>query len=468
MTLVSVFVFLAPVLAGLLIVHLNWQERTAWAILFKICLGAGLGLGISSLVYFLGLLGAMDRQGIFIVQVLLLVLIILIAVLREKGKKEFTLGLPSLSGVQLALFVAALAAVVLSGLIYINLTQTRPQGTYDAWSIWNRAARFIYRDPENWSATASPQLYWAAHPDYPLLIPMNVAWGWDIVGTESQRIPQVQSALFTFASIGLMFTSIGMLRTMGQASLASIILMSTPVLLEAGYPQIADIPLSFFILASCVLMYMYFRYESPVLLVLSGFAAGLAAWTKNEGLLFVMTSFTGLLVVARGNFRRTLVTYLAGLAIPMAVVLYFKLAIAPPNDMLSMGEASLVDRFTEGSRFWLVGQALFKELWNYAGWPGGIVLQLAGYAFLVRLDIPAGARRGSLVVAVIVLAQILGYCIIYVLTPHDLAWHLNFSFARLIFHIYPAAIFLYFCSVTDPERIFIRAAGSEAAHGAKR
>ena len=291
MTVISFLVFLLPALAGILIIHLFWKERNAIAMLFKMCLGAGLGLGINSLLYFVCLLSEMEQQGIFAIQFILLILLVAITVLQENRTHWINFKIPIPSRLQLVLLCALFAAVVFSGLIFINLTSARPQGARDAWSIWNRAARFIYRDSENWSATISPELYWATHPDYPLLVPLNVAWGWERVKTETQRVPMMQSAIFTFASIGLLFSSVALMRTMGQASLAPLILMGTPTLLDAGYAQISDILLSFFILATCTLMYLYFTHEKTALLMLSGLTAGLAAWTKNEGLLFVAASF---------------------------------------------------------------------------------------------------------------------------------------------------------------------------------
>jgi hypothetical protein len=454
MTLVSFLVFLAPTLAGILIVHLVWSERRPMAVLFKIFLGAGVGLGVNSLIYFLCLLNTVNQQSIFTIQILLLVLLMIITIANETRRSVSAFRVPIVSRLQVALLTASLAAVILSGFIFLNLSIARPQGTYDTWGIWNRAARFIYRDPENWKATASPELYWATHPDYPLLVPLNVAWGWARVGAENQRIPQMQSALFTFASIGLMFTSIGLVRTLGQASLASLILMATPILLDSGYSQISDIPLSFFILATCVLMYFYFKFQKPPLLILSGVAAGLAAWTKNEGAMFVVVSFIGLSLASRRNISRTLFPYLLGLLVPLLIVLYFKLVIAPGNDIFSLGDGNTAALITDLSRYWQILRALFKELANYAGWPVSIFILLAVYAALMRFDIAPDAHAGTRAVAGIVIFQLLGYCAIYVLTPHDLAWHLNFSFARLIFHFYPAGIFLYFCSVTAPEKVF--------------
>ena len=451
MTVLSFIYFLVPILTGILVIHLVWADRSAIAMLYKLCLGTGLGLGINSLLYFVWLLSSIENN-ILSFQIVLLIPLVIITVLREIRSNPSNLRFPTLSPLQLTLLFVAAMAVIVSGLTFINLTNARPQGARDAWSIWNRAARFIYRDPENWSATLSPDLYWATHPDYPLMVPLNVAWGWERIKTETQRVPMVQSALFTFASIGLMFASVALIRSFGQASLAALILMSTPILLDTGYAQISDIPLSFFILSTCTLIFLYFKFEKPAFLILAGLAAGLAAWTKNEGMLFVASSLIGLLLAGRGDLSRVVSMYLAGLAVPLFIVLYFKFILAPENDIFSLAEGGSMAKLTDLSRYSQITIALFREMFHYAGWPISIFVQLAIYALIMRLDI--SSPRATLIIAMIISIQVLGYCAIYVLTPHDLSWHLRFSFARLLFHVYPAGIYLYFCNVNEPEMIF--------------
>lgn len=207
---------------------------------------------------------------------------------------------------------------------FIKTIISRPQGVLDAWSIWNRAARFIYRDPENWRATLSPDLALFRHADYPLLVPLNVAWGWEALGNETLRVPMLQSALFTFSIVMVMFSILAFTRTIGQASLASVVLIAYSGIIVEGTYLIADVPVTYFILTSSILMYLFVVRNESALLMLSGFMAGLAGWTKNEGLLFIAVSPIALIVTSPNNIKRSLVAYLTGLAIPLLVILYFK------------------------------------------------------------------------------------------------------------------------------------------------
>ena len=52
---------------------------------------------------------------------------------------------------------------------------------------------------------------------------------------------------------------------------------------------------------------------------------------------------------------------------------------------------------------------------------------------------------------IIPLAQFIIYMLIYVITPHDLEWHLNYSMSRLLIHIFPVALMSFFLFVNTPE-----------------
>ena len=84
MTLASFFVLLPGVLSGGLLVHLLWSDRRLSALLLKASLGAGLGLGLSSLLYLGSLVVSGGRIRILPVTLALLVLLGIMTVRRER------------------------------------------------------------------------------------------------------------------------------------------------------------------------------------------------------------------------------------------------------------------------------------------------------------------------------------------------------------------------------------------------
>src|SRR5262249_55906959 len=129
-----------------------------------------------------------------------------------------------------------------------------------------------------------------------LLIPTTIAALWTLVGRETIAIPPLIAGLFTLASIGIVTSSLSVLRTRSQGLLAGLIVACTPYFITHGANQYTDIPIGFFFLATFVFLHLYDRFEESGngFLILAGITTGLSAWTKNEGLLFMVA-----VVVAR-------------------------------------------------------------------------------------------------------------------------------------------------------------------------
>jgi hypothetical protein len=447
MTLLSFIIFLPAMFLGTLVIHLLWPERTPLALLLKFSLGIGLGLGFSSILYFLVLQVAPGRINMLTLQIILLVLLLVVMFLRARGQPKWDMiYVPGISPLQWGLVGATLLAFLISALIFINTITSRPQGEYDAWSIWNRAARFIYRDPENWRATLSPDISFAGHADYPLLVPLNVAWGWEALKNENLRVPMVQSALFTFSIIVVMFSTLAITRTIGQASLSALVLMASLGFVSTGTNLTADIPVGYFIFASGILMYLFSVRGDAAFLILSGFMAGLAGWTKNEGLLFIAISPIALIAASSKNFSRLLLFYLAGLAIPLLIIFYFK-SMTPANDLMTNSGSSLIAKITDLSRYWTTLKSLALSFFT-----SNIIILLI-YTVIMFNPKP-NSSRGIYAIAAILLLQLLGYCVIFVITPNDLVWQLNTSQGRLILQVLPLILFLCFSISSDPESVF--------------
>ena len=453
MTLQSFLVFLPAMLSGSLLIHLLWPEREPAALLLKASLGAGLGLGLASILYFISLLLMPGKVNLLPVTLAVLAALGIVVLLRERGQRWDVPRMPLLSRLQWGLSAASALAAVFMMLTFANLATALPQGAFDAWSIWNRAARFLYRDTENWHATLSPELYWENHADYPLLVPLNIAWGWKALGAETTRTPIVQAAVFLLGSAGLLFAALSLTRTPAQAALGVLLLCATPFLTLSASGLLADVPIQFFILASLVLMFLALTRGQGPLMALSGLMAGLAGWTKNEGLLFILAAVLGLALTRYKDMRRSLVLFISGLVLPLAVILTFK-GMAPPGDLLAAGSSALMSRLTDPARYWTILKALGGMVLQFGDWPLSLLAVLAVYALIAGFAPREGTRQTIFTIGAIIVLQFLGYCAVFLLSPHDLEWHLRTSLARLLLQVFPSGLFVYLLLVHEPEVIF--------------
>jgi hypothetical protein len=457
MNAASAMILALPVLSGGLLVHLIWPEGRLPILFFKAFLGIGIGLGLSSLLYFLYMLAFPTEHWFGYIQLAIFLSLLLVTIRLEIKRAPFSIPPWRLTGLQVVFLAIAGLIFVITMLSTASYLLRRRQGDWDAWMMFNRSALFIYRDQAHWLASFSRQMDPIFHPDYPLLLAMNTAWGWDVTGNETAQVPMLQSALFALACGGIMFSGLASVQSPGQASLGLIVLWGTATLVNEGAREMADLPMTFFILATGILIYMYVLYQKPGLISLAGLTAGLAAWTKNEGLLFALVVVAGLLVAfLRNKPWRVLRRFVLGAAFPLAIVLYFKLFLAPPSDVLSNGLTRSIQQILELSRHREIVQYFVNEFLYFGHWSSviGVLPVLALYFLLFRLPVRNELRGAYVAGITILLIQLLGDYAIYLITPYDLTWHLTYSIQRVVLQIFPLTAFLIFCVSRTPEMIF--------------
>lgn len=253
------------------------------------CLAVGIGLGLSSCTYFIWLFCFGPPGRVFwVVETLGFAAGGLLGLTRGRvrpSRVAVPAALPpSARRWQSILAAAFIAALVFDAVGFGARCAARPHGEWDAWVIWNARARFLFRSGDDWRQAFHPA---QAHGDYPLLIPLTNARCWCCLGCDSEWTPALVAACFTFAAAGALAAGVCRLQSRSQGLLAGMVLLGTKAFVTLGAAEYADVPLAFFILASVLLLGLDDAAEqsSPGLLLLAGLCAGLAAWTKNEGIL---------------------------------------------------------------------------------------------------------------------------------------------------------------------------------------
>jgi hypothetical protein len=422
-----------------------------WRLLFHIALATGLAVGLSSLTFFLwAVCVGPQRPGLLTAE---LILFGLLAMLLACLPVPLPLSAGEIGGRQtpsavlrFAFGLVLLCALGVSGWYLWH----SPHGDWDAWAIWNLRARFLYRGGEQWPVAFSPLLPWT-HPDYPLLVPTAVAHGWTCAGQETTLVPRLIACLFGAATIDLLMSALAVLRGPSQGYLGGLVLLATPYFIELTTAQYADVPLGFFILASAALFEIHDREGVPGLRLplLAGVLAGLAAWTKNEGSLFLLATALVRLWLVVGRPRRGALRELTGFALGLlpaiAVLLYFKLRLAPVNDLVAgQGWQATRDRLFDGRRYVLIAWYFLQALVRIG--PGAVVV-LAGYRLLLGRPPKPRSFHAPAVLAL----MLAGYALVYLTTPNELAWHLHDSIHRLFMQLWPAALLAFFLTTATPE-----------------
>jgi hypothetical protein len=447
-------IFLSLLLAwllGLSIVALFWpRERTLRAdVAMIVTLGAIVGLLATSVFFFSATLICERPAG----HAAAFEIVMAINLLWRAGHRWMQESHAPTPGTRtwmdwLLAFLFVQAAIV-AGVIAWRTHQAEPLGGWDGWAIWNLHARFMLRAGPQWpELLAAPSLSWT-HPDYPRLIPASVARVWAWAGEEDPGAPAMVSVMFAAATLALLVTALDRLHGRGVALVSGIVLLATPFFVTFAANQHADIPLGSFMLAALVMVVMANAApQARGCWILAGICAGGAAWTKNEGLLFA-AALAGVVMLHLWRNKSAGVTrsFFVALTVGLIPVLYFKIHLAPESDLLSASRGSWPAKVLEPARHAMIMAALWRDLgrfgeWQIAPW---LVLTLPLLAWRLQRRLGSAER----LIPILIGLMLAGYYAVYLVSPQDLAWHLENSLVRLLLQLWPLTILLWGLAAPD-------------------
>lgn len=307
-----------------------------------------------------------------------------------------------------------------------------PHGEWDAWAIWNHRARFLLLGGHEWTAAFSEAV--SAHSDYPLLLPAAVARVWAYAGRDATIAPAVLAGAFGASIAVVILATLGTQRR--TAWLAGTLLLASSVFVQQVVAQCADVPLAFFIVAALAL-------ACADSWLLAGTMSALAAWTKNEGVLFVaIMAIVAIATAARRRDRGVVVRWLAGGAPVLATILWFKVTLAPSVDLIERQTwAAMAAKALDLQRHAAAAKLMAQRL---TAWGGPLTPGFFAITGLTAVTLSIVRRGPSLLLMCVVLLMLAGYHTAYVLSPFDLPWHVSTSADRLLTQLWPALVLAAF------------------------
>jgi len=455
--------FAAAAAFGWLATGLLWpaggRPPALWPL--RLVLSCGLGIGLTSGLFFLwSSLADPGSRWYWALEGTLLVILMGVAAARRRFSPETgdTTGtaMPASSPARFGL-LGAVSLLSLGGAAATWVLQAKafPHGGWDAWSTWNLLARILSRGREHWVEQLR-LLRFDAHPDYPLLLPASVARNWNLSGDDSILGPVCLAHLFALLLPALLFAGVRHLRGTRTALFAAVVLLGCQTFLLHASMQYADIPLAFFMLGTVLLAGLADEPASAGgWFSLAGLCGGLAAWTKNEGGLFLAAFTAAWLWVQRGErrnpaTRRRLAWFALGALPLLALVVAFKAGVAPPvNEIASQSEwTDLPRKLLDPARHLAILAAFGRQLLQFGNWAGLSFLPLLFFLGLLAGPAeeprPAGLARRTWITVGLMLVFDYG---IFLITPMELQWHLNNSLDRLILQLWPLVLLAFCLSV---------------------
>ncbi len=364
----------------------------------------------------------------------------------------------------ITLFIFSLAVYLKA---FISMTCLAPNGDWDARFFWNVKAKFYLREPEAWKSMFSSVIAWS-HPDYPLLVPGAVAWGWNWAGQETLLWPALTALVFSLSIAALVVWHLAETRNWETGIIAAAFLLAIEFFRYWSASQYADIPQAFFFLASTLLLVHFLKNKNTECLFLAGLTAGLSAWTKNEGIFFILWLFVtaclyrGKKWLLDSSTRKELLYFVLGLLPALLAIFALKTVFATQGDYLG-------SKRTLSDYFHLVFQApenthiIFSALKSYTfqtdQWHGLWHMGAAAVGINLIKGVEYKRWDESWCPAVLTILILSGYVLIIHVTPHPVVWQIQTALTRLLLHITPLVLVFAF-EVFAPESLFPAAKNS--------
>ena len=126
---------------------------------------------------------------------------------------------------------------------------------------------------------------------------------------------------------------------------------------------------------------------------------------------------------------------------------------APSNDIVNLNNLSNILSYL--IQFGRYQQIFLKFVSKVFLFNDGIVFLMFAYLLFSGLDKRFFNRRILSPPAMVLGLLFGGYYFSYLISPNDLKWHLNSSLYRLLMHIWPSFVFLFFLCTKGAEKTFM-------------
>jgi hypothetical protein len=326
------------------------------------------------------------------------------------------------------LTIAGIAALTALLVEYARAFAVAPLNRYDAWAIWALKGHALYSfgwaDPTVFAGHA----YRFANLDYPLLLPSLEAIDYRTMGSFDTRVMLLQFLLLLVAALAALAT---VLRDRVPSIVlwpALVALTLAPAVFDQLLTAYADIPLALTFAVALTAAARWLLTNERWALALAALAFAGALLTKNEGLLFVVAAYSGLLAAAFRRWRALAAAAVADvlLLLPWRV---YTAAHGLHNKDFSLADSFDVQHISDRLG---VGPIAFRTL-------GGQMLDpfqwgLLGplFAAVVVVAFLSGRRGLAVYGAVWAVLSWLGLSWIYVISHNEYSVYLDSSKARVV------------------------------------
>lgn len=453
--------FIISLVLGVMTGVLIFRKSEKPPLVLFLLLSAGLGLGISVFLSFLGLviMGQIHPVSILTLHAVYFLTILTFNVMDiKKGLKPFHLILSR--GEVIEFLIILLLTLPMWYLIHFYA-----YGGWDAWSTWNFKAKFLFQTGDNWQNMFDP-LLWRASPHYPIFLPLLNVWSWIFQASPNYYGPSFTAYVFALLIAGTLTCGLRFLTRSNAAIWTAIILLSMLFYSKLALSQYADNLVAFYLLASLFCLMTAKIKNNIRYLIFSAIFMGCLTFTKTEGLLLtaMLLALTPLYLWYKNSVkipRRFFAAFFGFALLACLPAIIFKLFFAPSNMTFINGLTSQTDPITWPRVKMLiafyaleVAAPLFNVFALFIDSLKGTdyICKWNGLWLILMIGVGIGWKKCFNAVNIIIPVLISAYMVIitayYIVNTHfEIDWWLQVSLNRILSGILPAVIFWIFHAI---------------------
>ncbi len=375
-------------------------------------------------------------------------LILCIFNISQLRTKNRTSELPSFSFYKISLFEYIIAALLIFSISYAFFAALmRPVESYDAVAIWSLKAKILYLAhtmPKDFFVNPMVQ---AAHPDYPLLLPLSEVWFYTFIGSFNDYLVKV---LFPLNFLAFLVIFYAFLKRAGVGRIYALIFtfMLSSIRQFNNYASngYADLPMAVYASITFLALYFWIKEKNIAYFWTAFLSCIFSMWTKNEGVIVML----GMLLMVCINIfiqvkheKRRLRSFNSVIIAAILLISFFaawslfKVSMNLHNDVVNaqaLAGYKTINIFKRACAilYEYQRQAFGIKYWNF------VWLAFTIFIWLGAKKIFSGEDK---YIVMPLLFIWLCYTAVYFITPQDIEWQLRTTTSRLLLHILPLAVF---------------------------
>jgi len=283
------------------------------------------------------------------------------------------------------------------------------------------------------------------HPDYPLNIPLAETFMYLFMGNLNDQLVKIIFPVYFVCILIVLYFAVRRFASRTYALIFTFILATIPQFNAYAANAYLDLPFAFYAFTSALFLFWWLvdRKNAPFLIV-SAVMAGLAGWTKNEGLMYCAAYIMLAVIFFIFNIRKIsrkdlacLFLYIVIIAAILTPWLYIKSASHLVNTDVGKVDSKVLSIWKEAYKLKPIFYEFQKQLFGPKKWNILWIALILSIIFNIK-----GAFRGIGKYIAISLALVVGgYVFIYMASPIDVTFFVKKTWSRFLLHFLPIVIY---------------------------